>query len=402
MVPQAVHDMASRERAQSRSGYRDDDAEQRNRRRDADSDRTRRRRDRRRDTLEGAVEPPPAENALGIHPSSLHPGQGLYTTSDPNTFRAGGAPSYRPSTSHEFAPPIAGTASVSGSAYRDAHPNNGAGSFYSHQGDSSISRPSSTPIGPIHASWDSFGNASLNSLGLPEPGRDVGGNNSQRGRPVSASIPPTARDSVSSWGTAESTPANGDLFSTLRPLASAPADSSFTHTDFLPRQDGQLLGVVRCIFPSFFHHCVRSPFCQGRSGPIVTPQPQLPPAYTPSAGRGFPEPRDADNRSYSRHANHSRSQSQASQYSTSQPPAPPLFNPEDRGYPYASVPQPAFPIPLPSRSVTPATRPSNAMPSFPQISAPPPINPSSRPPNNSSQPYFPSSSTLQSQNYNYR
>ena len=152
----------------------------------------------------------------------------------------------------------------------------------------------------------------------------------------------------------------------------------------------------------FFHHCIRSPFCQGRSGPIVTPQPQLPPAYTPSAGRGFPEPRDADNRSYSRHANHSRSQSQASQYSTSQPPAPPLFNPEDRGYPYASVPQPAFPIPLPSRSVTPATRPSNAMPSFPQISAPPPINPSSRPSSNTSQPYFPSSSTLQSQNYNYR
>jgi hypothetical protein len=377
--------LPERERAQSRSGHRDHSAELRNRRRDEESDKARRRRDRqsRRDTLEGAVEPPLAGNALGIHPSSLHPGQGLYapaappvTTSDPNTSHAGGAPSYRPPTGHGNAPQIAGAASVPGSAYyRDAQQNNGAGSFYSQQGDSYISRPSFTPIGPVHASWDSFANASLNSLGLPETGRDA---NSQRGRPVSASNMMTARDSVSSWGTAESTQANGDLFSTLRPLASAPADNGYTHTDLLPRSDGQLLGV-------------------GRPAPIVTPQPQLPPPYGSE--------RDADNRSYSRHANHPRSQSQASLYSTSQPP---LFNPEDRGYPYASVPpQPSFPIPHPSRSVTPATRPpshSNQMPlipSFPQISAPPPINASSRPANNTSQPYFPSS-TPQSQNYNYR
>lgn len=246
--------MASREPAQSGSGHRDDSAERRNRRRDAESDKTRRRRDRqsRRNTLEGAVELPLAENALGIHPSSLRPGQALYPTSDPNPSQAGGAPSYRPSTSHEIAPPMAGTASVPGSGYRDAQQNNGAGSFYSQQGDGYISRPSSTPIGPVHASWDSFGNASLNSLGLPDTGRDVGGTDSQRGRPVSASIPLTASGSVSSWGTAESMPANNDVFSALRPLASAPADSSFTHTDFFPRQDGQLLGVVRCIFPSFF------------------------------------------------------------------------------------------------------------------------------------------------------
>jgi hypothetical protein len=253
--------LPERERAQSRSGHRDHSAELRNRRRDEESDKARRRRDRqsRRDTLEGAVEPPLAGNALGIHPSSLHPGQGLYapaappvTTSDPNTSHAGGAPSYRPPTGHGNAPQIAGAASVPGSAYyRDAQQNNGAGSFYSQQGDSYISRPSSTPIGPVHASWDSFANASLNSLGLPETGRDA---NSQRGRPVSASNMMTARDSVSSWGTAESTQANGDLFSTLRPLASAPADNGYTHTDLLPRSDGQLLGVVRVYFRPFHLH----------------------------------------------------------------------------------------------------------------------------------------------------
>jgi hypothetical protein len=247
------------------SGHRDHSAERRNRRRDGESDRTRRRRERRRDTLEGAVEPtvlpgepPLVGNALGIHPSSLRPGQEQYT-SDPSTSRPGGAPPSRPPTSHGVPPPppLVGTSNVPGFAYRGEPPhNNGASSFYSQPGDNNyISRPSSTPIGPVHSSWAAPGlaNASLNSLGLSEPVRDAGGNNnnSQRARPMSAS----ARDnsSVSSWGTADSTPAQGDLFSTLRPLSSAPADSGFPTSDLFPRPDGQLLGVVRAHFrrPSF-------------------------------------------------------------------------------------------------------------------------------------------------------
>jgi hypothetical protein len=170
------------------------------------------------------------------------------STSDPGTSRAGGAPTSRPPTSHGIAPPIAGAASVPGSAYREAPHSNGAGSFHSYR-DDSVFRPSSTPIGPVLSSWVAPGlaNPSLNSLGLSEPARDVGGtNNSQTARPVSAFIPPTARDSVSSWGTADSAPVHGDLFSTLHPLASAPADSGgFPPNDLFPRQDGQLLGVVR-------------------------------------------------------------------------------------------------------------------------------------------------------------
>ena len=171
-------------------------------------------------------------------------------TTDPSTSRARGGSFSRPPTSHGVAPQIAGTTSVPGSAYPGASQSNGAGSFYSYRGDDSISRPSSTPIGPVLTSWTAPGlaNPSMNSLGLSERSRDVGSTHSQAARPVSTSIPPTARDngSVSSWGTAESTPAHsGDLFSTLRRLESAPADNSLASNDLLPRPDGQLLGVVR-------------------------------------------------------------------------------------------------------------------------------------------------------------
>jgi hypothetical protein len=271
VVPPAVRDMASRdapperEGARSRSGHRDHStsAERRNRRREGESDRTRRRRDhRKRDTLDGPVDPtvPPSEpvlggNALGFHPAPLRPGYDLYSsmppappvTSDPSTSRARGGSFSRPSTSHGMAPPIAGTASVPGSAYRDASHSNGEGSFYSHRGDGSISRPSSTPNGPVLTPWTApgFANPSMNSLGLSERSRDVSNAHPQAARSVSASVPPTARDSVSSWGTAESTSAHGDLFSTLRRLESAPADSGLLSNDLLMRPEGQLLGVVR-------------------------------------------------------------------------------------------------------------------------------------------------------------
>lgn len=286
VVPPALRDMASRdapserEQARSRSGHRDHSpsAERRNRRREGESDRTRRRRDhRKRDTLEGAVDPTvlPSEpvlggNALGFHPTSLRPGQDRYSsmppaqpvTSEPSTSRGRGGSFSRPSTSHGVAPPITGTTSVPGSAYRDASSHsNGEDSSYSHRGDGSISisRPSSTPIGPVLTSWTApgFANPSLNSLSLSERSRDVNSTHSQAPRPVSASIPATARDSVSSWGTAESTSAHGDLFSTLRRLDSAPAEGGFASNDLLPRPDGQLLGVVRAHSRPF--RCLRSP-----------------------------------------------------------------------------------------------------------------------------------------------
>jgi hypothetical protein len=239
-----------REQARSRSGHRDHStsAEGRNRRREG-------RRHRKRDTLEGAVdstvlpsEPVLGGNALGFHPTSLRPGSmppAPPVSSDPGTSRARGGSFSRPSTSHGMAPPIGGAASVPGSAYRDASHSNGEGSFYSHRGDSPISRPSSTPIGPVLTSWTApgFANSSMNSLGLPERSRDVSSTHLQATRGVSTSVPPTARDSVSSWGTAEST--SGELFSSLRRLESAPADGSLPSNDLLPRSDGQLLGVVR-------------------------------------------------------------------------------------------------------------------------------------------------------------
>lgn len=280
---------AERERTRSRSGHRDHSAERKNRRREGESDRTRRKRDqRRRDTLEGTVDPTvlPSEpvlggNALGFHPSSLRPGHQMPPappiTSDPSSSRARRGSGSRPSTSHGMAPPIAGTASVPGSAYPDASHSNGTGSFYSHR-DGSISRPSSTPIGPVLTSWAAPGltNPSMNSLGLSDRSRDVGSTHSQAPRPVSASIPPTARDSVSSWGTAESTPAHGDLFSTLHRLESAPADSGLPSNDLLPRSEGQLLGVVRVVHFSPFP-CVRSlthllgPLCANRDTATTAP-----------------------------------------------------------------------------------------------------------------------------------
>lgn len=248
---------SDRERAQSRSGHRDRSAERRSRRRDGESDKHRRRRDRhRRDTLDDAIEPivlpsepPVVGNALGIHPSSLR--SGLYSpvappvtsTFDPSTSRVGGAPSSRPTTSHGMAPPITTTTSVPGSTNRQ---NNGGGSSYSRSADP-ISRPSSTPIGPVLSSWNApeLTSPSLNSLGLSAPTQDTRGAIPQTVRAASASIPLTTRDSVSSWGTTDSAPTQGDLFSTLRPLASAPADSGLPSSDLLPMPDGQLLGVVR-------------------------------------------------------------------------------------------------------------------------------------------------------------
>ena len=408
VVPPAVRDMASRdvpperEPAGSRSGHRDRSVE-RSRRREGESDKHRRRRDRhRRDTLEDAPEPlvlpdepPSIGNALGIHPPSLRPSQGLYSsvappvtsTSDPSTSRAAGAP------------PVPATASVPGFSYRETSQHNGS---HQRRADSiSLSRPSSTPIGPVLSTWAApdLSNPSLNSLGLSAPGQDVGGAHPQMVRSASAAMPLTARDSVSSWGTADSAPPQGDLFSTLRPLASAPVDSGFQSNELLPRPDGQLLGVVRGhFFPS---HTLHSLTRQGRSAPIATPQPQRPQVSIPQA----------DNRPYSRHEHRPRSQSQSSfpaSYNPSQPPpaVPPRFSPDDRGFPYASVPPPpAFPFPYGSvRSATPTSRPaSQGMPMFPPIPhiGPPPVNSSSRPPN-TSQPYFPSTSTLQSQYSGYR
>lgn len=400
-----------REAAGSRSGHRDRSAE-RSRRRDGEGDKQRRRRDRhRRDTLEEPLvlpdEPPSIGNALGIHPQSLRPSQGLYSSaappvtspSDPSTSRAAGAPSSRPPTSHEHAPP---TASVPGSSYRETSQNNNS---HQRRADSiSLSRPSSTPIGPVLSMWAApdLSNPSLNSLGLSAPVQDV---NPGMVRSASAAMPLTARDSVSSWGTADSAPPQGDLFSTLRPLASAPADGGFPSHDLLPRHDGQLLGVVRGHFyPSY---SLRSLTRQGRAAPIATPQPQRPQVSIP--------PQDSDNRSYPYHENRSRSHSQSSfsananANASQPPPVPPRFSPDDRGFPYASVPPPppVFPFPYASvRSITPASRPaSQAMsgpvfPSLPHI-GPPPINAASRPPN-TSQPYFPTSSTSQSQHSGYR
>ena len=289
VVPQAVHDMAARdtgserERARSRSGHRDRSAERRSRRRDGESERERererhrRRRDRhRRDTAgrddEGLSEPsaptggqPTMGNALGIHPGSQQfPSQGLYapvappftsTTGGthhhdpyPSTSRAGGAPS----TGHGTAPAIVTTVSVSGSRHREVPLSAGPETSRAHRTDpnarwaDAASRPSSTPTGPLLSSWvaPDLSNPSLNSLGLSAPPQIDGGPNF-RAFPFPA-VPTrmTARDSVSSWGTEDSGPTQGDLFSTLRPLAPAPADGGPPASEFLPRSEGQLLGVV--------------------------------------------------------------------------------------------------------------------------------------------------------------
>jgi hypothetical protein len=280
VVPQAVREMAARDpgpdrdRARSRSGHRDRSAERRSRRRDGESERERerlrRRRDRhRRDTAgrddEGLSEPtapageqPPMGNALGIHPGSQYPSQGLYapvappatsTTGGihhhdpyPSTSRVGGAPS----TGHGIAPAMITTVSVSGSRHREVPLSAGPETSRAPHWADTVSRPSSTPTGPLLSSWvaPDLSNPSLNSLGLSAPPQNDGGPN-LRAFPFPA-VPTrlTARDSVSSWGTEDSGPTQGDLFSTLRPLAPAPADGGPPASDLYPRPDGQLLGVV--------------------------------------------------------------------------------------------------------------------------------------------------------------
>ncbi|KAI0291991.1 hypothetical protein BC826DRAFT_458762 [Russula brevipes] len=364
-------------------------------------------------------QPSTIENALGIHPPSLRPTQGIYSSMappDPSTSRAGGASSSRPPTRVGFSPPIATAASVPGYPYSAAPHTNGVGSFYS-RGPDPTSRPSSTPIGPVLSPWvaPDLENPSLNSLGLSAQALDGGSTHPQTVRAASASIPQTTRDSVSSWGTADSTPAQGDVFSTLRPLGSAPADGDLPHTDLYPRSDGQLLGVVRAQQfrpPHYPASLVR----QGRTVPIATPQPQLPQASTPQPFGG-PSNRDSDSRSYSRHAHHPRSQSQTSLLANRDPsqqlPMPPRFTPDDRGFPYASVPPPppsvafptAYPHSAPPRPTTPGSRRSSysiPIPPFPSIPPPPPVNTASRPPSNAPQTHFSSASSSHSQNPSHR
>lgn len=282
VVPQAVRDMAARdgserERARSRSGHRDRSAERRSRRREGESERDhrhRRRRDRhRRDTGgrdddEIVYDPtapgpiggqPPMDNALGIHPGSHYPGQGFYATAAPpvagvvhpndpyqNTSRVGGA---QTTTGHGFPPAIATTASVSGSRHHDAPLSAGPetssrATRTDPRSTNTAPRPSSTPTGHLLAPWAApdLSNPSLNSLGLSAPPQPDGGPNLRAFPAIPMRL--TARDSVSSWGTEDSGPTQGDLFSTLRPLAPAPADGGPPASDLLPRQDGQLLGVV--------------------------------------------------------------------------------------------------------------------------------------------------------------
>ena len=427
-----------RERARSRSGHRDRSAE-RSRWRDGESergDKHKRRRDRqRRDTVGRgdddvadrtgvSGEQPFPMNALGIQP--LNPGQGLYApvappvTSTPGGVRhyesyrtpsAGGTSSSYPATGHGTAPPISTTTSGSGMRHREVpHQIYGAGPSHAPRLD--VYRPSSTPTGPVLSSWvaPDPSNPSLNSLGLSAPGQDVNGANPQM-------LPIATRDSVSSWGTADSGQTNGDLFSTLRPLASAPADNGLPAGDLLQIRDGQLLGVVRCTFlpPCYVHSLFF--FLQGRPAQIASPRPQFPqvpaqPAFV------SPSDRDPDTRPRSRHSNHGRSRSQTSIVSArdpSQPSAPQPFTPEDRGFPYAAVPPrlprrpspQSIPIPyVPPRSTTPASRPSSSHPMsmvpppFPQIPAPQPTTAISRPPQNHT--FFYGVPTSQSQNSIHR
>ncbi|KAH9975443.1 hypothetical protein BGW80DRAFT_99016 [Lactifluus volemus] len=280
-------------------------------------------------------------NALGIQ--QLHPGQGLYapvappvTSASgsarypepyPSTSRAAGATSPYPAPGHANAPTMATSVSVSGSRHRDVLQNYGTGiSRAPHH----MYRPSSTPTGPMPmlSSWTApdISNPSLNSLGLSAPGQGVNGS-------INSQAQPTARDSVSSWGTADSLagPAHNDLFSTLRPLASAPADSGLPASDLLPRPDGQLLGVVR-----------------GRSTQIASPRPQFPQApMQPVFVASHPD-RDTDSRPRSRRSHHSRSQSRTSLVSNrdpSQHSAPRSFTPEDRGFSYLPPHPRSVPIP---------------------------------------------------------
>lgn len=428
VVPQAVRDMAARdpgperERARSRSGHRERErsAERRSRRKEGESerDRQRRKRDRhRRDTGgrddEGLAErtasaggQPPMGNALGIHPGSHYPGQGLYApAAPPVTSTAGGVHDPYPSTSrgggaastgHGTAPAIVTTVSVSGSRHREVplsagpEPSRAARTDHNTRWADPVSRPSSTPTGPLLSSWvaPDLSNPSLNSLGLSAPSQNDGGPNLRAFPAGPTSMGLTPRNSVSSWGTEDSGPTQGDLFSTLRPLAPAPADGGPPASDLLSRPDGQLLGV-------------------GRSNQIANPRPQL--ATMQPLFVGHPD-RDADTRPRSRHSHHSRSRtisgSQASVVSS----APQSFAPDDRGFPYAAVPPPpSFPFPYStarSSAGTPASRPPShpvpMIPPFPYIPAPQPTTAVSRTSQYTQQPFIYGSSSSLPQNPSHR
>ena len=430
---------SERERARSRSGHRDRSAERRSHRREGESERDhrhRRRRERQRRDAGGRddedlAEPtapaggqPPMGNALGIHPGSHYPGQGLYAPSAPptvggvhpndpypSTSRVGGAQS----TSHGMVPPpLVTTVSVSGSRHRDVPPlSAGPEPSRAHRPDlntrwaDAVSRPSSTPTGPLLAPWEApdLSNPSLNSLGLSAPpqSQNDGGHNLRAFPAIPTRL--TARDSVSSWGTEDSGPAQGDLFSTLRPLAPAPADGGPLPGDLLPRPDGQLLGVVSA--NSLLSYYSYSYLRQGRSNQIANPRPQHAQASMQSpllAG-------DADTRSRSRHSHHSRTRtisgSQASVVSNRE--GPQSFSPEDRGFPYAAVPPPpTFPNPYfgttRSSAGTPASRPPShpvpTVPPFPFIPAPQPTTAVTRMPQYTQQPFIYGSASSLPQNSN--
>ncbi|KAF8273542.1 hypothetical protein EI94DRAFT_1242846 [Lactarius quietus] len=419
VVPQAVRDMAARdpgpdrERARSRSGHRDRSAERRSRRRDGESerDRHRRRRERhRRDTAgrddEVFVEPtapaggqPPVGNALGIHPGSHYPGQALYGTAPPpgtgvhpndpyrSASRVGGAPS----TGHGMAPPIVTAVSASGSRHGDAPLSAGPDTSRVPRTDPNARwadpefRPSSTPTGHLLAPWQApdLSNPSLNTLGLSAPAPNDGGPNLRAFPAVPSRL--TTRDSVSSWGTEDSGPTQGDLFSSLRPLAPAPADGGPLPSDFLPRADGQLLGV-------------------GRSNQIAIPRPQHAQVSMQPLLTG-----DTDARPRSRHSHqaHSRTRTISQASAVSNREVPQSFSPEDRGFPYAAVPPPpSFPNPYfataRSSTGTPASRPPShpgqVVPPFPHIPAPQPTTAVSRMPQYTQQPFIYGSASSLPQN----
>ncbi|KAI0266356.1 hypothetical protein BC834DRAFT_874171 [Gloeopeniophorella convolvens] len=419
VVPQAVRDMASRdagrehERPRSRSGHRHRSRD-RSRRRDGEGERDRhkRRRDRhRRDTVGGdeaertAVpgERTLSENALGINMGSAAAGQGIYAPAAPTAPGNGSTRSQEPYASSSRtggttstytyarpAPAVATTVSVSGSRHREMSGNGGAELSRVPRTDPGLhstepaARPSSTPIGPVISSWTApdLSNPSLNSLGLSAQSREVAHPNLQTFQPPPVRTGPTPRDSVSSWGTADSAPTQGDLFSTLRPLAAAPADSDASATDFSPAE-GQLLGVGRTV--------------------IASPRPL--PARAPGPSTLVDNLVDRDNsesRPRSRHSTRPRSRTTSGShypaFDSTHYSAMPTPSSEFRGFPYASVPTPSAPYPYAyQRSATPASRPPSrpaAIPPFPYIAAPQPTVAVSTPSQHTPNPYFYSASTL--------
>jgi hypothetical protein len=337
-------------------------------------------------------------NALGIHPGSQYPSQGLYapiappvtsTTGGihqhdpyPSTSRVGGAPS----TGHGIAPAIVTTVSVSGSRHREV-PLSAGPDLTSRaprtdpnaRWPNTVSRPSSTPTGPLLSPWEApdLSNPSLNSLGLSAPSQNDGGPNLRAFPFPAVPMRLTARNSVSSWGTEDSGPTQGDIFSTLRPLAPAPADGGPPASDLFPRPDGQLLGV-------------------GRSNQIANPRPQYAHASTQPILVGDRDAPDA--RPRSRHSSrHSRSRTISGSQASNREVLQQSFGPEDRGFPYAAIPPPpSFPTPFAtsarSSAGTPASRPPShpvqMVPPFPHIPAPQPTTAVSRMPQYTQQPFI--------------